>query len=255
MELKQRIGLLGHPVSHSQSPALFAPLFDTDLLDWEYQLLDTGTEKELFEHLLSSQYTGFNVTIPYKQTVLKQVANRSPRVARIGAANTLYRLENGSWMAENTDYDGFLATFNKGRLEWNFAPKQALILGTGGSSKAVQAVLEDLQLPYQCISRTPSTSNLTYERLLSGSWESCLVVNCTPVGMTPDIDSSPLADLSFLKGPNALIDLVYNPSRTRLMEQFQSLGHWATNGSLMLRVQAEAAWKLFRTHTWNPTSA
>lgn len=255
MGLRQHIALLGHPVSHSQSPALFAPFFDTDLLDWEYQLLDIATEEELLEPLSSAQFTGFNVTIPYKQAVLKHVRNRSPRVARIGAANTLYRLENGDWMAENTDYDGFLATFNKGRLEWGFAPKQALILGTGGSSKAVQAVLDDLQLPYQCVSRTPSASHLSYPDLQLTRRESCLVVNCTPAGMTPDIHSSPLVDLSFLSGSNALIDLVYNPSQTRLMKQFQSLGYWAINGSLMLRIQAEAAWNLFRTHTWNPNPA
>jgi shikimate dehydrogenase len=252
MGLKQHIGLLGHPVSHSQSPALFAPLFDTDLLDWEYHLIDVASEEGLLEKLSSPHFTGFNVTIPYKQSVLKHVSNRSPRVARIGASNTLYRLENGDWMAENTDYDGFLATFNMGRLEWGFTPEQALILGTGGSSKAVQAVLEDLRIPYQSVSRTPSAQQLSYSDLLTHCWESCLVVNCTPVGMTPDTKSSPLTDLRFLKGPNALIDLVYNPSETRLMHQFQSLGHWATNGSLMLRVQAEAAWNLFRTHTWNP---
>lgn len=249
MGVIQHIGLLGHPVSHSQSPALFAPLFDTDLLDWEYQLIDVASEEGLLEKLSSPLFTGFNVTIPYKQAVLKHVSNRSPRVARIGATNTLYRLENGDWMAENTDYDGFLATFNKGRLEWGFAPKQAFILGTGGSSKAVQAVLEDLHLPFRCVSRTPNSSQISYKELYDLSIESSLMVNCTPVGMTPKTAASPLENLSFLKGQNALIDLIYNPSQTQLMQQFHTQGFWACNGSLMLQVQAEAAWTLFRTHT------
>jgi shikimate dehydrogenase len=249
MGLKQLIGLLGHPVSHSQSPALFAPLFDTDLLDWEYQLIDVATEDGLLEPLNSSVYTGFNVTIPYKQAVLHHITNRSPRVTRIGATNTIYRLANGEWMAENTDYDGFLATYNKGRLEWGFNPKQALILGTGGSSKAVQAVLEDLHIPYRCVSRTPNPHQIGYEELLNQSIESSLIINCTPVGMTPKTAVSPLENLSFLNGQNALIDLVYNPNQTQLMQQFHSHGFWACNGSLMLKVQAEAAWNLFRIHT------
>ena len=249
MGVKQFLALLGHPVSHSHSPALFAPLFDTDLLEWDYQLIDVATEDGLQEPLNSSLYTGFNVTIPYKQAVLKRVTNLSSRVTRIGAANTLYRLANGEWMAENTDYDGFLATYNQGRLEWGFTPRQALILGTGGSSKAVAAVLEDLNIPFRCVSRTPNPSQISYQALKTQLLESCLVVNCTPLGMSPNNAASPLEDLSFLKGQNALIDLVYNPSQTQLMTQFQARGLWACNGSLMLHIQAQVAWKLFRAHT------
>jgi shikimate dehydrogenase len=244
----QRLALLGHPVEHSHSPRLFAPLFDTDLLDWSYELIDIASPDAFRQQLAQPDFQGYNVTIPHKRLALELAHQASPRARRIGAANTLYRDSEGQWVAENTDYDGFLAQYNQGLLEWDFKPQLALVLGTGGSAQSVCAVLEDLHIPTLQVSRNPTGSQIAYSDLIEYTQAPCLMVNCTPVGMWPQTQDSPLASLQGIGPSCALIDLIYNPAQTALMQQFQERGLWNRNGALMLEVQAKAAWEHFRRH-------
>ncbi len=225
-------GLIGERLSHSFSPQIHAMLGSYD-----YRLIELSAQ-ELPAFMRDNTLRGFNVTIPYKQAVIPHLSGLSESAGRIGSVNTVVRQADGGLFGDNTDYYGFIC------LLGDTAPlkgKKALILGSGGASKTVQAVLADQGLePAITVSRSGAENyaNLAKHR------DACLIVNTTPVGMYPDVDASPI-DLTGFDKLRLVLDLIYNPSRTRLLLAAESLGIPCRNGLPMLAAQALRACELF----------
>lgn len=225
-------GLIGERLGHSFSPRIHAMLGDYD-----YALYPLAQE-ELPDFMRQNHLRGFNVTIPYKQAVLPYMQALSPAALAIGAVNTVIRQPDGSYLGDNTDYTGFLSLLDDRARWWG---RKALVLGSGGSSRTVRAVLSDLGAePIVIISRTGEDNygNIARHR------DARLIVNTTPLGMYPNLDQSPLS-LTAFDSLELVIDLIYNPARTRLLLEAEDLGIPCRNGLKMLVRQAERAGQLW----------
>ena len=225
-------GLLGRRLGHSYSPRIHRLLGD-----YSYSLFEKEPE-ELADFLEKGNFSGLNVTIPYKKAVIPYCAALSPEAARLGAVNTLVRRADGSLMGHNTDYFGFLSLVR--HAGFSPAGKKALVLGSGGASATAQAVLRDLGGESVVISRRGENHYGNLER----HRDARLVVNCTPVGMFPQVGESPLSLEGFprLEG---VLDMVYNPARTALLLDAERLGIPRENGLWMLVAQAVHSAGLF----------
>ena len=228
-----KCGLLGRKLGHSYSPAIHAQLGD-----YEYALYEKEPE-ELPDFLQRGDFTGLNVTIPYKKAVVPYCTALSETAQLLGSVNTLLRRPDGTLYGHNTDYDGFLSLVRQSGVE--AAGKKALVLGSGGASVTAQAVLRTLGAQVVVISRSGEDN---YENL-SRHADAAIVVNTTPVGMYPHNGESPV-DLTVLPACRAVYDIVYNPERTALMLQAEALGIPAFGGLHMLVAQAKAASELWQ---------
>ncbi|MEJ5240645.1 MAG: shikimate dehydrogenase [Anaerolineales bacterium] len=256
--MTERVGLIGWPLGHSLSPFLHNRAFAACGLDWRYDLLPVqaeALEKRLGEWLAEG-YRGFNVTIPHKQKVLRlpYVSQRSAEVERLQATNTLVRLEDGSLRAENTDWLGFLQDVQAHGIE--VRERTCLILGTGGSAQAVAFALERLgATEIAFLSRTPRhPTHLDWQTLRERQdWleQVALIVNCTPIGMYPQVADSPWPPDLPLPRHAVVYDLVYNPRRTRLIEQAEQAGLRAVGGIGMLLRQAALSFTLWTGRTFD----
>lgn len=228
----KQYGLLGEKLSHSFSPQIHALLGD-----YEYQLYPVQPE-QLDSFLKNTTLDGFNVTIPYKQSVIPYCATLSQRAKAIGSVNTMVRQADGSYYGDNTDYFGFLTMLRESGKD--LKGEKALVLGSGGASKTVCAVLKDQGINPVVISRKGENNyhNLSLHK------DAALIVNATPVGMYPQNGQSPI-DLSLFPQCQLVLDLIYNPAQTKLMLQAKELGIPCQNGLLMLAAQAKAAAELF----------
>lgn len=228
----KQFGLIGQRLGHSFSPAIHHMLGDYD-----YQLYPM--EPEALDSFLSgTTLDGFNVTIPYKKAVIPACKQLTPRAAAIGSVNTMTRLPDGSWLGDNTDYDGFLYLLGADAAQ--LQGKKALVLGSGGASKTVCTVLRDQGIVPVVISRTGKNNYQNLARHV----DCALVVNATPVGMYPNNGQSPV-DLRVLPNCRLVLDLIYNPAKTALLLQAESLGIPARNGLSMLVAQAVRASERF----------
>ena len=226
-------GLLGKTLGHSYSPQLHA-----GLADYAYSLFEK-TEAELPDFLRSGDFAGLNVTIPYKQTVIPYCAELSPEAEKIGSVNTLLRREDGSLYGDNTDAAGFRRML--ARLGVSLTGKKALVLGSGGASKTVCAVLrEQGAQSIVTISRSGENNYGNLDRHADAR----VIVNATPVGMYPNVEASPV-DLRLFQQCEAVLDLIYNPARTGLLLQAEALGIPCAGGLVMLTEQARRAAELF----------
>lgn len=228
----KRCGLLGEKLGHS-----FSPRIHQELGGYEYRLYEKSPQ-ELDVFLKSGDFDGLNVTIPYKQTVIPYCARMSPRAQAIGSVNTLVRRADGSLWGDNTDYDGFFAMLEQANISLD--GKKALVLGSGGASKTVQAVLRDRGASVVVISRSGPDSYDNLDRHADAR----LVVNTTPVGMYPKNGAAAL-DIRRFPRCEAVLDVVYNPARTRLMLDAEACGIPAFGGLLMLVGQARRAAEIF----------
>lgn len=228
----KRCGLLGRKLGHSYSPAIHARFGG-----YEYRLYEREPE-EVESFLREGPWDGLNVTIPYKKTAAARCTALSPLARTLGNVNTLIRRPDGSVYGDNTDAWGFLQTVR--RLGVDCAGKEALVLGSGGASATAQAVLRRLGARVTVVSRSgpDNYDNLDRHR------DAAILVNATPVGMYPDNDSSPLS-LSRLPGLEAVLDLIYNPARTRLLLEAEERGIPHAGGLYMLTAQAARASQLF----------
>src|SRR5690606_6685697 len=217
-----RVGLLGWPVAHSVSPAMHNAGFRAAKLNGHYEALAIPPDGLANEgtRYVSEGFRGFNVTIPHKRTVLDlpQIAEISDAAQAIGAANTLTVRPDGTLSADNTDWEGFTRDLRMYRIQ----PDQlnCLILGTGGSADAVVYALEQLNArSITLISRAPDgrPDVIGYDALADVAPSANLVINCTPLGMSPGVDRSPWPDDVPLPDNAMLYDLVYNPPVTALM--------------------------------------
>lgn len=239
-------GLVGHPLGHSWSPRIHELLGSSP-----YDLHDLEND-EAARFIRGGRWQGLNVTIPHKRLAAELADTRSPRVERLGVANTLVREDDGTISAENTDVLGFswmLERFfrrehGKGAEEL-LAERSALVLGSGGASRSVQASLAEVGARAIVVSRTGSE---TYEGLAERHPDAVLIVNTTPVGMYPSCPAAPLdeASLASLDGLLGVLDVVYNPRRTGICLAAERLGIPSESGLAMLVAQAFFASELFQ---------
>lgn len=236
-------GLIGHPLGHSFSASYFAEKFASEGIDARYDNYDLAGIEEV-ETL--RRLSGFNVTIPYKQAVIPYLDGMSDEARAIGAVNTI-RVENGRFYGYNTDVIGFRESLRDWLAEDNASIRSALVLGTGGASKAVCYALTQLGIAWQLVSRTPKEGCLTYKDLRKETALASidLVVNCTPLGTFPNVDTSPDLPYESLNPAIRLYDLVYNPEETLFLRRGREQGCPVKNGLEMLHRQAEAAWKIW----------
>lgn len=225
-------GLLGKTLSYSYSPRIHKSLGD-----YSYSLFEKQPE-ELADFLQNGQFDGLNVTIPYKQAVIPYCHELSPVAKRLGAVNTIVRRADGTLIGHNTDYFGFSAMVRKCGVQ--VMDKKALVLGSGGASNTVVAVLEELGAKPVVISRSGENNytNLQLHR------DAALIVNATPVGMYPNVENTPIS-LDGFPQLEAVLDLNYNPARTQLLLDAESRGLLAENGLWMLVAQAKESAQWF----------
>lgn len=224
-------GLLGRKLGHSYSPQIHA-LLGT----YSYRLMELEPEA-VGPFLKAGAFTGLNVTIPYKKTVIPYLDALSPEAKRLGAVNTILRRE-GKLIGHNTDYFGFRYLVEKSGL--HVAGKKALVLGSGGASNTASAVLEELGARVVVISRTGENN---YHNL-SRHADAAVIVNATPVGMYPNTGASPL-DLGQFPELEGVLDAIYNPARTQLLLDAERRGLTAVNGLWMLVAQAKESAQWF----------
>lgn len=237
-------GLIGYPLGHSFSKKYFSDKFEREGITGNvYESFPIEQIGQLEELLISNpDLAGLNVTIPYKEQVIQYLDSMSPVVEEIGACNCIH-IQDGRLIGHNTDVIGFSKSLlPKLKSHHN----KALILGTGGSSKAVAYTLKELRIPFLQVSRTPIEGMIGYEEIDQSMLEAhTVIINTTPVGMYPNIDKAPAIPYEFIGADHYLFDLVYNPERTRFLQEGASRGATVENGSGMLVIQAEASWEIW----------
>ena len=243
----KKFGLIGQTVGHSFSKNFFDEKFFRDgLRDHHYDLYPLKEIDELKKLLEDSpELIGLNVTIPYKEQVMKLLNEVDETAKDVGAVNVI-KIQNNKLTGYNTDSDAFLETLQRWLPEG--LKCQALILGTGGSSKAVRVALNKLNIPFETVSRETGHSNHTYESLKKNSSiikKSNLIINTTPLGMTPDTESFPPIPYDKLTSKHYVYDLIYNPARTMFLQKSEMKGAHIRNGLEMLHVQAEKSWAIW----------
>jgi len=242
----KKFGLIGYPLSHSFSKGYFSDKFiKEEITDCVYDNYEIE-EINLIEEIVSNEQeiSGFNVTIPYKQDVIPFLDALHPAAERIGAVNVIAIDKEKKLTGYNSDYFGFKASLES--LLAGDLKLSALVLGTGGASKAVIAALEDLGIYYQLVSRSSSKTSLCYEDITNELVEEHrLIVNTTPLGMTPKIHTLPKLPYGAISEQHYLYDLVYNPETTRFLQEGIDRGAKVKNGLEMLHLQAEKAWQIW----------
>lgn len=229
-------GLLGKTLGHS-----YSPLIHSYLGQYEYRLFEKQPH-ELEDFLKRGEFEGLNVTMPYKKDVIPYLDALSPIAARLGAVNTIVRRE-GKLIGHNTDYAGFLSMVHRSGLDP--AAKKVLILGSGGASATAVAVMEDLGADVVVISRSGENN---YNNLYSLHTDAAIIVNTTPVGMYPNTDFSPIS-ISAFPGLDGVLDVIYNPTNTMLLQFAQESGVYGMSGLWMLVAQAREASEWFQNAT------
>ena len=231
-----RCGLLGGKLGHS-----YSPFIHSHLGDYSYSLFEKSPE-ELDDFLKYGDFTGLNVTIPYKKTVIPYCQELSQRAAQLGAVNTLVRRSDGTLIGHNTDYFGFSSMLAQTGLQ--VAGKKALVLGSGGASATVSAVLKENGADVIVISRNGENNYNNLDR----HKDAAILVNATPVGMYPDNGHSPVS-LDAFPALEGVLDLIYNPARTALLIEAERRGLKTQNGLWMLVAQA---WESAQWFTGDP---
>ncbi len=247
--MEKKFGLIGATVSHSFSKAYFdEKFFNEGLRDYHYDLYPLKNIEELMTLLKETpELIGLNVTIPYKEQVLKYLDEIDSFAESIGAVNVI-KIRDGKLTGYNTDSDAFLESIEK----WfpNRKGSKALILGTGGSSKAVQVALKKLKVEFKVVSRRSDLGDLTYDILEAKPKiikESNLIINTTPLGMSPNNNAMPQFDCELLGPEHFVYDLIYNPARTKFLQKAEMKGATIKNGLEMLHFQAEKAWAIWNS--------
>ena len=227
-----KCGLLGRRLGHSYSPQIHSYLGD-----YPYALFEREPE-DIGEFLQKGDFTAINVTIPYKKDVIPYCAELTACAKKMGAVNTIVRRADGSLIGHNTDYFGLHYTFR--RMGISLDSKKVLVLGSGGASVTTVIVLKELGANVVIISRSGENnySNLHLHR------DAAMIVNTTPVGMYPNTGISPI-DLHLFPNLEGVLDVVYNPAKTRLLLDAEALGLKQENGLWMLVAQAKEAAEYF----------
>jgi shikimate dehydrogenase len=236
-------GLIGRSLSHSFSRNFFSAKFEAEQRAADYSLIEIEDISTINNVIAKHGLSGFNVTIPYKESIIPYLDELSSEAKAVGAVNCVV-VRDGKTIGHNTDVKGIEASLGWLTIDEN---TKALVLGTGGASKAVQYVLRKMNIEYKVVSRDTSRGDLTYEQLSSEIIkEYTLIINATPVGTAPDIDNAPSLDYSSLGESHQLFDLVYNPATTEFLKRGEAQGANTMNGILMLQTQAIASWHIWQ---------
>lgn len=243
---KKLFGLLGRNISYSFSRGYFTEKFELlDLENHEYVNFDIDSITDFTKVINKNQnfLRGMNVTIPYKEKVFPFLDKIDKKAKKIGAVNTIKFTKRGKLKGYNTDEYGFRKSL-KPLLKKHH--KKALILGTGGASKAIAFVLKKLNVKYKFVSRNPKKNEFSYAEIDENTiQEFTIIINCTPLGMHPNIEVCPAIPYKFLSEQHLLYDLIYNPVETLFLKKGKEKGVTTKNGLEMLELQAEKAWKIW----------
>lgn len=249
MTKNKKFGLIGKNISYSFSKKYFTEKFkNLELNNYTYENFDLQAIEDfpVMYKDLRDQIQGFNVTIPYKQDIIKYLDEIDEDANTIGAVNTIKILKEGKLKGYNTDIYGFE---NSLRPLLHSHIKKALILGTGGASKAIAFVLKKNDIYCNFVSRNPTNpQTISYDdldvRVIS---KHHLIINCTPVGTFPNIESSPGIPYEFLGDKHFLFDLVYNPEVSTFLAKGEERGAKIKNGEEMLQLQADRSWEIWNS--------
>lgn len=244
-------GLIGFPLKHSFSAKFFTEKFRREKIDAEYFNFEIEDVQELRHVILFNQHLkGLNVTIPYKEQVIPFLNDISAEAEKIGAVNVIKvgrkpgDMYNYKLTGYNTDYIGFKQSLSP--LIDPALHRKALILGTGGASKAVAQALTDMQIEWKYVSRTPGDDRLTYNNLSKEVISThTVIINASPVGTFPDTGYCPDIPYALLTPHHLLYDLIYNPEETLFLQKGREQGATTKNGREMLELQALAAWDIW----------
>ena len=238
-----KLALIGKSLSHSFSKSYFTAKFERENLNASYDNLEFNTESELVEIWpeLSSQYNGFNITIPYKKILLSYLDELDIHAEKIGAINCI-AIRAGKSYGYNTDFQGFYKSVFKKSFSRN---RKALILGNGGASLAVNYAIENLlKMPVDIMSRDNSYISWSHIETLDLA-DYSLIVNSTPIGMFPDVEDCPPLNYASALQDSLFVDLIYNPMITKFLEKSDEQGCMIINGLPMLHSQADLSWQIW----------
>ena len=239
-----KYGLIGYNIGYSFSKTFFNFKFEKENRNDSYENFDIPVLSEMSKILENNpDLKGLNVTIPYKKSIIQLLDEVDKEALQIGAVNTIKINKDGTLKGYNTDHYGF----SKALME--FLPikeKKALVLGTGGASKAVKYVLEIMNFEVTQVSRTKTDNNITYTDLNRDIiTQNYLIVNCTPLGTFPNIEECPDIPYEYLTEDHLAFDLTYNPRETKFMKLSKDRGARKSNGLKMLEYQAKKAWSIW----------
>lgn len=245
----RKFGLIGCPLGHSWSKRWFDATFAqqglNDCCFNLYELPNLNNFRDWVEH---EELKGFSVTIPYKEQIIPFLDELDEAAAAIGAVNSV-AVRQGRLVGYNTDAPGFGQTLRPHLQPWH---ERALVLGTGGASKAVGYELGRLGIEHRFVSRNPGQESdvISYEQAYCQTAECLLIVNTTPVGMYPHIEATPWQRPDLLTDKHLCYDLVYNPEQTQFLKEASQRNAQVANGLPMLHLQAQLSWSI-----WNESSA
>ncbi|WP_108823198.1 shikimate dehydrogenase [Dysgonomonas sp. Marseille-P4361] len=241
-------GIVGNPLAQSFSPRFFNEKFKTENINAEYLKFEIA-DISLFPKIISSNpnLKGLNVTIPYKEKIIPFLDELEPQAKEIGAINVIKVSNKGGktkLIGFNSDLVGFQNSISP--LINKTIHKRALILGTGGASKAVAKGLENLNIIYKFVSRTPQEGQLSYDELNKDTFDQySIIVNASPIGTYPKVEEAPSIPYQYINHNHLLYDLVYNPAETMFLSLGKKQGATTKNGAEMLKLQALAAWEIW----------
>lgn len=242
---RKTFGLIGRNISYSFSKGYFTEKFKNIGLEGHtYENFDLERIEEFENVLNQNAINGLNVTIPYKEQIIHYLHELDDVAKTIGAVNTI-KFDNDRLIGYNTDAHGFEKSLTPLIKERH---KKALVLGTGGASKAVIYVLDRLGIGHRYVSRNPKVGQLSYGELNQENFqEHLLIINCSPVGTHPNIDKKPDIPYSFIGRDHIVFDLIYNPMQTAFLRAGKKRGATIQNGLQMLELQAEKAWEIWNS--------
>jgi len=248
MNNRIKFGIIGKNISYSFSRKYFLEKFKKMGLDnYQYYNFDIP-EIEEFPFLLyhrEDEFKGLNVTIPYKEAIIKYLDEVDDEAQKIGAVNTVKITNENKLVGYNTDVFGFQKSIEPLLKSHH---KKALILGTGGASKAIAYVLKKLNIDFKSVSRIEAENRFTYEMLDAEIMNDyTIIVNCTPVGTHPNIEDAPAIPYQYLSVKHLLYDLIYNPAETKFLQEGKKQGASIKNGLEMLELQAEKSWEIWNS--------
>ena len=238
-------GLLGKNIDYSFSKNFFSKKFKNENINCKYLNFDIQNISEFKSIISDKNISGLNVTIPYKEDVIKYVDKISSDAKSIGAVNTI-KISNEKLTGYNTDHIGFSKSIEK--IDGFKNIESALILGSGGASKAVQFALKKMNIKYTIVSRSNSVECINYDQVSEKIIKNHkLIINCTPLGTFPDVERCPEIEYRFLSSFNILYDLVYNPEQSSFLIKGLKAGCKIKNGLEMLEIQAIESWKIWNS--------
>tara|TARA_B100001109_G_C18768021_1_gene429264 strand:- start:49 stop:768 length:720 start_codon:yes stop_codon:yes gene_type:complete len=230
-------GLIGYPLEHSFSKKYFEQKFKNENISGvKYTNIETEKLQTLFENNSLSEFSGFNVTIPFKESIIQFLDEIDASAKEINAVNCVKKV-NGKFIGYNTDHIGFKESI---KPLLNIGHKKALILGSGGASKAIIYALKSLNINYKVVSRKSDFNYKSLNRKTIDSHQ--IIINCTPLGTFPDINTFPPIPFEYLSENHLLYDLVYNPTVTEFLKKGKRYKCKTKNGLEMLQIQAEKSY-------------